>query len=33
MSVRSVAIQEQIEELGYSTIDEAIQNGVEVKYV
>lgn len=30
MSAKSVKIQEQIEELGYSTIQEAIDNGVEL---
>lgn len=33
MSVKSIRIQEQIEEMGYSDIQEAIDNGVEVKYV
>ena len=33
MSVKLIQIQEQVEELGYSSIQEAIDNGVEVKYV
>lgn len=33
MSVKSVGAQEYVESLGYSTIEEAINNGVEVKYV
>lgn len=32
MSVKSIVIQEQIEELGYSSIQEMIDNGVEVEY-
>ena len=33
MSVKTVKIQEQIEELGYSSVQEAIDNGVEIRYV
>lgn len=33
MSVKSVKFQEQVEELGYSSIQEAINNGVEIHYV
>lgn len=33
MSVKSIAVQEQVEELGYSSIQEMIDNGVEVEYV
>lgn len=33
MSVKSIQVQEQIEELGYSSTQEMIENGVKVEYV
>ena len=33
MSVKSIKVQEYVEELGYSDIQEAIDNGVEVENV
>ncbi len=33
MSVKSIATQEQIEELGYSSIQDMIDNKMEVEYV
>ena len=33
MSVKSIQAQEYVESLGYSTIEEALADGVEVDYV
>ena len=33
MSVKSIRVQEYAEELGYSTVQEAMDNGVEVENV